>query len=177
MKKILLTVLFTLGAIGMVSTAQAENRVAAQYSFGANGFPDTWGAGVEYDFVDITEASNFFAGASFEDSASGGLFDGNVYRATLGVQFEVGENYLIKTAYTYDWAEGDIDDTQSGSLAGVYQGDLWRFQVAVNKPAGLDVFYGASAERKVYEQFALGVASRFNGSDYVLTSVYGAWTF
>lgn len=178
MKKILITALFALAALGLfTTTAQAENRVVGQYSFGANDFPDTWGVGVEYDFVDVADASNLFVGASVEDSAGGGDFSGAVYSGTVGVQWELGDNYLIKTAYTYNWADGDVENTQSGSLSGIYQGDLWRFQVGLTKPSGVDLFYGTSAERKVYKDFAVGVGSRFNGNQYVLTSLYGSWTF
>ncbi len=168
-------------AFASVGTASAEDRVVLAYSFGTTDYLDFVNLSGEKTVYTLNEtggiAPAFYVGANVRQVTESSGIDA-VYSASVGVDFPLttDNKYLLKGQYNYDFIAGN-DNTASYMGAGVFQGDLWRFQLDATKPSSFDWRYGLSGERKVGDSFAVGVRSTFNESDYAWTSVYGVWLF
>jgi hypothetical protein len=156
------------------STASAENRATLGYSFGASGAPDTWSTSVEGNGFDVYGAS-VYGGLKIEDSTSGPI-NNSLYTATVGGEYEFNTNWLVKAEYSYVFTDTG-SDFDAGTVALVYQGDLWRFEGSVVNPSIDGAFGALSAERNLIGDFSLGLASRFDENSYLSTSLFAAYTF
>jgi len=165
----------TLLALGMATSASAEDRIQAGYSFPAVSYAEgVWNAGVEKNLVTVGNV-DVFAGAGFS-RAQNTEFGDTVWSATVGAQVPLADSLLLKTSVTRNFVS-DVQDVDSFSLGVVYQGDLWRFAGEAVKTEYVDTFARMSAERKVLGDLAVGVGSEFDGGEYYNTSVFVSYSF
>lgn len=175
MKAFIATLLMAAGLLSQ--TVSAENRVATGYTFG-NDVADSWGATVEWDAIQLPEAGGIqpalFVGAGFEDGTGGSTVNA-VYTGTVGGQLPLSDNWTVKLQYDRLFVDGG-QDLDAGRGTVVYQGDLWRFAGQAVRIEGLDWFGITSAERKVVDDFAVGLAASFD-EEYLGTTLYASYTF
>jgi len=105
-----------------------------------------------------------------------GAFADTLWTAGLGVEVPLSETVSLEVQADRSFVNGGQDFTQY-SAGVVYQGDAWRFAGSAVKADGVDVFAQASAERKVWGDLAVGVASSFDSSEYFATTVFAAYSF
>jgi hypothetical protein len=170
--KIALAVLFLAFAVG---TAHAEDRLTAGYTQKAVAtLSDTWGVGVEKDFGELG-AATVVGDLGFTNVLNGAFAD-TLWTAGLGVEVPLSELLNLEVGASRSFVNGGQDFTQYRAGV-VYQGDAWRFAGAAVKADGVDVFAEASAERKVFGDLAVGVASSFDQSEYFATTVFASYSF
>ena len=163
-------------ATGFIAqTASAEDRLTAGYTQKAvSTLSDTWGVGVEKDFG--TLGSVTVVGDLGFTNVINGAFADTLWTAGLGVEVPLSETVNLELQADRSFVNGGQDFTQY-SAGVVYQGIAWRFAASAVKADGVDVFAQASAERKVWGDLAVGVASSFDESEYFATTVFASYSF
>lgn len=178
MKNVIFAILLAFASVG---TASAEDRLTGAYNFGTSEYLDFLNLSVEKTVFTVKDtggiAPSFYVGANVRQVTESSNTDA-VYSASVGAELPLTSDnrFSFKGQYNYDFISGN-DDTESFMVAGLFKGEAWRFQVDATKPSDFDWLYGLSGERKVGNDFSVGLRSVFDESDYAWTSVYGVWSF
>jgi hypothetical protein len=170
-----IAVLLLVVATFVSSFAMAEDRLTAGYTQKAvSQLSDTWGVGVEKDFGQLGSVT--VVGDLGFTNVLNGAFADTLWTAGLGVEVPLSDAVSLEATASRSFVNGGQDFTQYRAGV-VYQGDAWRFAGSAVKADGVDVFAEASAERKVWGDLAVGVASSFDQSEYFATSLFVAYSF
>ena len=163
-------------AAGLVTqTASAEDRAVVGYGFNATAVSsDFWTARVEKDLGKLGNVT-VFADVGATNSTSG-LFGDTTWTAGVGAELPLSDVVSLKAGVARTFVN-DASDFDSVSVGAFYQGDKWRFAGNAIKAEGFDWLGEASAERKVFGDLAVGVASTFDNSEYFATTVFASYSF
>lgn len=171
MNKFLMGLVVSLGL--MFSQASfAENRLVGGYNFGSD-VESSFSGKAELNVFGIGESDVYVTGTGTR--VLGGSASDTVWSTGVGIDVPITDNLFVKVQYNYNFAT-ESENFNTYVLGGYYHGDLWRFSSAMVSTSGRETFYQGSAERKIYENLALGVGTSFNG-DYLGTQLFAVVTW